>query len=311
MPAKPHHREVLEPYRPVRQQSDQQAVAVAHGSSFRRPFRSRFGFVHKSFSKSYQFFRLLQTGKLVAHGADLRFQAPAELREPLPIRFRRHDAQRVVELLDSAEDRVGRAFGLHLGDVRRHALGRHPVSRPHVRVEQVFRGKPGQPGVMAASDHDPRRGRPVSSGAAAAKQAPRLHGFAPTARGREQASQRWEAGGSCGLPLAMAVDQGVVAAERVGLLEAAIDTDVVVSRSLVTQKQPGRLVFAGVRARNSSAARWRKAWALRSIPVSWRSVRLIWSASCAGVLAPLCAPGTGNPPDLPPASAGNAQDRRP
>ena len=35
MPTKSHHREVLAPYRPVRQQSDQQAVAVADGSSSR------------------------------------------------------------------------------------------------------------------------------------------------------------------------------------------------------------------------------------------------------------------------------------
>ena len=78
-----------------------------------------------------------------------------------------------------AEDRIGREPGPHLGDVDPHTLGRHPVGWPHVRVEQLFRGEPGEPAVVAASDLDPRRGRPVSPGPGAAKQAPRLDGSVP------------------------------------------------------------------------------------------------------------------------------------
>ncbi len=135
--------------------------------------------VHQPFSKRYEFLRRLHAGKLVARRTDLGFQARAESRQPLPIRLRRHDAQRVVEILDPAEDRIGRAFGLNLGDVRRYALWRHPVSWPHARVEQLFCGEPGKPSIVAAGDHDPRRGRPVSPGPAAPKQAPRLDGFVP------------------------------------------------------------------------------------------------------------------------------------
>jgi hypothetical protein len=57
---------------------------------------------------------------------------------------------------------------------------------------------------------------------------------------------RWEAGGSFGSLPAIAVDQGVVATERVGLLEAAI---ILRGRAdiFVAEKQPRRLIFAGVR----------------------------------------------------------------
>ena len=105
----------------------------------------------------------------------------------------------------------------------------------------------------------------------------------PKRRDHVLASQRWADGGSRdGLRLlAVTFDESVQAAQRVGLLEAAIGLDCR-RKALVAEEKPDGLIFARMRG----AERCRNAWALRTISVSWTIVYLVCSASCAGVLGP-------------------------